>query len=213
LAHKGKATSDVTFNPQDPPEAYNNVRVHSRLSGYTSMAQEVHGPEFDAINEPIDGEVVMRAGGGKKHGRYWFGDSLVDTATTPTLSQIRARSTSSSPAIRPRPDTTQAQIEAAKVISVSSVVPPFLHTFSLNSYPRIKSFRPRWKQPFKHGRRRQRRGGGPSGTTSSKNWTCLREVERLLKRHRESSKTVKEHRQQQVSALSMEILFVTFKIW
>ena len=106
LAHKGKATSDITFNPLDPPEVYINASVHSRLSGYTSMAQEVHGPEFDAINEPIDGEVVMRAGGGKKHGRYWFGDSLVDTATTPTLSQIRARSTSSSPAILPRPDTT-----------------------------------------------------------------------------------------------------------
>ena len=53
--------SDVTFNPQDPPEAYNNASVHSCLSGYTSMAQEVHGPEFDVINEPIDGEVVMRA--------------------------------------------------------------------------------------------------------------------------------------------------------
>ena len=85
LAHKGKATSDVTFNPQDPPEVYSNANIHSRLSGYTSMAQEVHGPEFDAINEPIDGEVVMRVGGGKKHGRYWFGDSLVDTVTTPTL--------------------------------------------------------------------------------------------------------------------------------
>ena len=51
--------------------------------GYTSMAQEVHGPEFDAINEPIDGEVVMRAGEGKKHRRYWFGDSLVDTRLLP----------------------------------------------------------------------------------------------------------------------------------
>ena len=173
LAHKGKATSNVTFNPQDPPEAYNNASVLSRLSGYTSMAQEVHGPKFDPINEPIDGEVVMRAGGGKKHGWYWFGDSLVDTATTPTLSQIRARSTSSSPAIRPRPDTTQTQIEAVKVISVSSVVPPFLHMFALNSNPGIKSFRPRWKQPSKHGRRRQRRGGGPSGMTCSKNWIKL----------------------------------------
>ena len=100
LAHKRKATSDVTFNLQDPPEAYNNASVHSRLSGYTSMAQEVHGPEFDPINEPIDGEVVMRAGGEKKHGRYWIGDSILDTASTPTLSQIRTRRTNSSPAIR-----------------------------------------------------------------------------------------------------------------
>ena len=150
-----------------------NASVHSCLSGYTSMAQEVHGPEFDPINEPIDGEIVMRAGGGKKHGRYWFGESLVDTATTPTLSQIRARSTSSSPAICPRPDSTQTQIEAVKVISVSSIIPPFLHMFALNSNPGIKSFRPRWKQSSKHGRRRQRRGGGPSGMTSSKNWIKL----------------------------------------
>ena len=105
---------------------YSNATVHSRLSGrlsgYTSMAQDVHGPEFDVMNEPIDGEVVMRVGGGKKHGRYWFGDSLVDMATTPTLSQIRARSTSSSPAIRPRPDTTQTQIETVKVISIFTYV-------------------------------------------------------------------------------------------
>ena len=123
LAHKGKAMSDVTFNPDDPPEAYSNASIHSRLSGYTLMAQEVHGPEFDPITQPIDGEVIMRAGGGKKHGWYWFGDSIVDTATTPTLSQIRARSTSSSPAIRPPPGTAQTQMEAMKVISVSSIVP------------------------------------------------------------------------------------------
>ena len=137
------------------------------------MALEVHGPEFDAINKPTNGEVIMRAGGGKKHGRYRFGDSLVDTVTTPTLSQIQVGSTSSSPTIRPRPDTTQAQIEAVKVISVSSVVPLLLHMFALNSNLGIKSFRPRWKQPFKHDRRRQRRGGGLSGTTSRQNWIKL----------------------------------------
>jgi hypothetical protein len=60
--------SDVTFNPEDPPEAYNNASIHSRLSSYTSMARKDHGPEFDPITQPIDGEVVMREGGGKKHG-------------------------------------------------------------------------------------------------------------------------------------------------
>ncbi|TVU50148.1 hypothetical protein EJB05_01505 [Eragrostis curvula] len=53
----------------------------------------------------------MRVGGGKKHGRYWIGDSTLDTASTPTLSQIRARSTDSAPPIRPRPTATQIQIE------------------------------------------------------------------------------------------------------
>ena len=27
----------------------------------------------------------MRVGGGKKHGRYWIGDSTLDTTSTPTL--------------------------------------------------------------------------------------------------------------------------------
>ena len=70
LAHKGKATSDVAYNPEDPPSAYSNESVHSRLNGYTSMARAVYGPEYDLSAHDLDGEVVMRAEGGKKHG--WF---------------------------------------------------------------------------------------------------------------------------------------------
>ena len=122
MAHKGKATSDVDYNSEDPPSAYSNATVHSRLSEYTEMAREVHGQEYDPSTQDLDGEVVMRVGGGKKHGRYWIGDSTLDTATTPTLSQIRARSTSSSPAIRPRPATAQSRMEALQVTYVLFVV-------------------------------------------------------------------------------------------
>jgi len=34
------------------------------------MAREVHGLEYDPRTEDLDGEVVMRVGGGKKHGWY-----------------------------------------------------------------------------------------------------------------------------------------------
>jgi len=122
LAQKEKATSDVNYNPADPPEAYSNATVHNHLSEYNSMATELNGSDFDPSTEPIDAEVVMRVGGGKKHGRYWIGDSLIDTASTPTLAQIRARSTSSSPAIRPRQSTTEIQMEALKVISITAKV-------------------------------------------------------------------------------------------
>ena len=47
-----------------------NESVHSRIDGYTSMARAVHGPEYDPRAHDLDGEVVMRAGGGKKHGRF-----------------------------------------------------------------------------------------------------------------------------------------------
>jgi hypothetical protein len=37
MAHKGKATSDVTYNPDDGLEAYSNPTVYIRLSEYTAM--------------------------------------------------------------------------------------------------------------------------------------------------------------------------------
>ena len=102
MAHKGKATFDVDYNLEDGPETYNNATVHNRLSEYTSMAREVHGLEYNLSTEDLDGEVVMRVGGGKKHGRYWIGDGAIDSAATPSLCLVRASSTSTSPAIRPR---------------------------------------------------------------------------------------------------------------
>ena len=86
------------------------------------MAKQVHGPDFDPYTEPIDGAVVMTAGGGKKHGRYAVADSLIDTASTPTLSQIRAKSTDSTPPVRPRPSSSQIQIETLQVKCVSDVI-------------------------------------------------------------------------------------------
>jgi hypothetical protein len=101
MAHKGKVTSDVTYNSADEPKAYNNPTVYSRLSEYTAMAQEVHGPNYDPRTEDIDRDVLMRVGGGKRHGRYWIVDGAIDSSSTHTLSQVRARSTSSSPTIQP----------------------------------------------------------------------------------------------------------------
>lgn len=67
LSKKGKVTADITYSPDDPPEAYTNSTVHSRISSYCDSA---HGPDFDPYNEAISGEAAMRAGGGKQHGRY-----------------------------------------------------------------------------------------------------------------------------------------------
>jgi hypothetical protein len=88
MAHKGKATSDVTYNTDDGPEAYSNPTVYNHLSEYTAMAQEVHGPDYDPRTEDIHGDVLMRVGGGKRHGRYWIADGVIDSSCTPTLSQV-----------------------------------------------------------------------------------------------------------------------------
>ena len=48
LAHKDKAIApDLTYNPEDTPEAYTNTSVHSKLSEYSSAARTRHGEDFD----------------------------------------------------------------------------------------------------------------------------------------------------------------------
>jgi hypothetical protein len=61
---------DVTYNPKNGPKVYSNPNVYSLLSEYTTMAQEVHGLDYDLRTEDIDGDVLMRDKGGKRHGRY-----------------------------------------------------------------------------------------------------------------------------------------------
>jgi hypothetical protein len=99
MTHKGKATSDVTYNPEDGPEAYSNPSIYNRLMEYTAMAHKVHGPDYDPRTEDMDGDVLMRVGGGNMHGWYWIADKAIDSSSTPTLSQVRASSASASPAI------------------------------------------------------------------------------------------------------------------
>jgi hypothetical protein len=119
MAHKGKATSDVNYNLG---EAYSNPSIHSCLSDYTAMAREIHGLDYNPSTHDLNGEIVMRVGGGKKHGKFWIGDGVLDTASTTTLSEIRARSTSESPTICPRPSVAQGWVDALEVISVLFIV-------------------------------------------------------------------------------------------
>jgi hypothetical protein len=89
MAHKGKATApDVTYNPADGLEAYNNASVYSKLSEYTSAARERHGENFDSATQPLDTDLLMRLGGGKQHVRYWMADSTVDSTSVPNLAEI-----------------------------------------------------------------------------------------------------------------------------
>ena len=119
---QGQGNGRRRLQPVGPALGDSNESVHSRLDGYTSMTRAVHGPEYDPSAHDLDGEVVMRAGGGKKHGWFWIGDGTIDTASTRTLSQIRAQNISSSPAIRPQLDSTWFQMNALQVISVLFIV-------------------------------------------------------------------------------------------
>jgi uncharacterized membrane protein YbhN (UPF0104 family) len=60
------------------------------------------------LRSPI---LVGHQGRGKKHGQFLMGGSLISMASVPTLPQIKARQTSSSPVIRSRPNPRQVEIE------------------------------------------------------------------------------------------------------
>jgi hypothetical protein len=47
MAHKGKTTSDISYNLEDPPEAYNNQTVNTRINEYTSATRSLHGDDYD----------------------------------------------------------------------------------------------------------------------------------------------------------------------
>ena len=116
----GKATADIEYDPDALMEAYTNSSVHTRLTSYTEAARSVHGPAYDPrTEERLDPEIVMQVGEGKKHGRFWLGDGVLNTVSTPPLNRLRAASTSSSVPISQRP-TTVAALQVS--IPVSFVV-------------------------------------------------------------------------------------------
>jgi hypothetical protein len=116
LAHKGKA-SEVTYNPDDPPSAYSNPSVHARINMYIEAGRQVHGPDCDPSAHDLGGELIMKVGGEKKHGWYFIGEGTLDTASTPTLAQVQARTTDSGPPIRPRLSVAELRVQEFEVNS------------------------------------------------------------------------------------------------
>lgn len=113
----GKATDDIDYSEDTPDSSFTNPTIPPRVSSYTSRSREVHGPDYAPSTQNFDGRVVMEVGGGKKHGRYWMGDSVIDSTTTPRLPEIRQRAPSGSDTIRPRMTQEQLQISSLQVIS------------------------------------------------------------------------------------------------
>jgi hypothetical protein len=102
MAHKGNATSNITYNPEDGPKAYNNLAIHNRLTEYIVLANEFHGLDYDTRTEDIDRDILKRVEAGKRHEWYWIAERAIDSSSTLTPTQVRARITSASLAIRPR---------------------------------------------------------------------------------------------------------------
>jgi len=118
MGHQDKYKTAVPYNPDALASSYSNSSVHTRLTQYIETTKEVYGSDYAPTAHDIDGEVVMRVGGGKVRGRYMIGDDSLDSRTIPSLAQIRATSTSSSPPKRQWPNSTMSIVASLQVISV-----------------------------------------------------------------------------------------------
>src|SRR4051812_44418900 len=93
------------------PSTFTNIAAYSKLKDYTEVAKEKHGEAYNPLVKPIEPELVMISGGGRHHGAMAIADKLI--RCDKTLPEIKARQTSSSPAIRPRPRPVDLAIEVS----------------------------------------------------------------------------------------------------
>jgi hypothetical protein len=96
MAHKANATSVVSYSVSDGPEAYNNPSFGRRIAEYTEACKQKYGEDYNSSEHDIDTNIVMALGGGKKHGRLWIGDGIIDSSSL-RLADVRARRTESDP--------------------------------------------------------------------------------------------------------------------
>lgn len=108
----GKASVVTPCSAAVRPEACSDPEYYTKIAGYVEVAREMYGADYNPSQHDLDPEVVIRAGGGKKHGRYYMGEGTIGLTTTPNLAQIRARSTRSSASIHTRPEPARPEMKA-----------------------------------------------------------------------------------------------------
>jgi hypothetical protein len=122
VSHMGSVKSGVSFNPDAPAQAYSDPTVHAKVRDYTDAVRALRGSDTDLRTEPLETEVIVRLGQGRKHGRLWIADGADSSVSAPSLSDVRARSTGRSLPIRARPTPTLSRVDELTVIPVSLVV-------------------------------------------------------------------------------------------
>src|SRR3954470_22005671 len=93
------------------PSTFTNIAAYSKIKAYTKVAKEKHGEAYNPLGKPIDPELVMISGGGRRHGAMAIGDKLI--RCDKTLPEIKVRQMRSSPAIRPRARPIDLAIEVS----------------------------------------------------------------------------------------------------
>jgi hypothetical protein len=107
----GLVKSGVVFNPDAPAQAYSDLTVHGKVRDYVVVVRSLRGSDYNLSTKPLETEVIVRLGQGRKHGRLWIADGADSSSFAPSLSDVRAWSTSISLPIRARPTPTLSWVD------------------------------------------------------------------------------------------------------
>jgi len=97
---------------------------------YRAGFAESYG-EANPETEPFDPKVAMCRGGGRKNGRLWMCDSVIDPRTVRSMREIKGDSSSSSITIQSRPTPSSIAIEKLRVMLFFLGHPHFISCFLL----------------------------------------------------------------------------------
>ena len=104
------------LEPNKPlEEQWISTTAGNQKVNYCSKFKEIHGETSDPLTAPFDPMVAMCAGQGKLNGRPYIGGASFNSSSIPTLADMRARRTSSTPKIEHRPRVGVAAMEAMAV--------------------------------------------------------------------------------------------------
>jgi hypothetical protein len=121
MAHKAKVTSNMSYNVSDGSEAYINPSFGRCIVEYTEAYKQKYGEDYNPSEHDIDTDIVMALGGGKKHGRLWIGDDIIDSSSL-RLADVRARRMEFDPPIRARPSVGMGRLNALEVCTTHCIL-------------------------------------------------------------------------------------------
>jgi hypothetical protein len=89
VSHMGPVKFDVVFNPDAPAQTYFDLSIHTKVKDYAEAVRALHGSDHNLSSEPLETDVIIRLGQGRKHGRLWIADGADSLSSTPSLSLRR----------------------------------------------------------------------------------------------------------------------------
>ncbi|KAE8769281.1 hypothetical protein D1007_59155 [Hordeum vulgare] len=86
LSHKASFKKATPYDPYDTSSAYTSQTSQtSQLTKVREVATKLRGADYDVASEPLDHELVMIAGEGKKHGKEAIAGDMFPRFIVPSM--------------------------------------------------------------------------------------------------------------------------------